>query len=49
MGKMRDPRTKNKPTSNTPSKPSTVKKELPPDVRRALDEVEREVKKEKQR
>lgn len=45
---MRDKRTKNKPTS-TPSKPTTVRKELPPDVKKALDEVEREVKKEKQR
>jgi len=47
MGKMRDPRTKNKPTSNTPSKPTTVRKEVPADVKKMLDEVERQVKKEK--
>ena len=45
---MRDNRTKNKPCPPPPpSKP--VRKELPPDVKKALDEVEREVKKEKQR
>jgi len=44
---MRDNRTKNKPAPQPPPKP--VRKELPPDVKRALDEVEREVKKEKQR
>lgn len=43
---MRDERTKNKPCPSTPSKP--VRKELPPDVKKALDEVERQVKKEKQ-
>lgn len=45
---MRDPRTKNKPSTTTPSKPSTVRKELHPDIKKALDEVESEVKKEKQ-
>jgi len=49
MGKMRDPRTKNKPTTTTPSKPTTVRKEVPTDVKKMLDEVERQVKKEKQR
>jgi len=46
---MRDPRTKNKPTTTTPSKPTTVRKEVPTDVKKMLDEVERQVKKEKQR
>ena len=45
---MRDPRTKNKPTSTTPSKPTTVRKEVPADVKKMLDEVEQQVKKEKQ-
>lgn len=44
---MRDPRTKNKPTQIT-SKPTTVRKEVPADVKKMLDEVERQVKKEKQ-
>lgn len=44
---MRDDRIKNKPCPSAPSKP--VRKELPPDIKKALDEVEREVKKEKQR
>jgi predicted DNA-binding transcriptional regulator len=45
---MRDERVKNKPCPST-SSPKPVRKELPPDVKKALDEVEREVKKEKQR
>ena len=48
MDKMRDPRTKNKPCPQTPSKPTTVRKEVPADVKKMLDEVERQVKKEKQ-
>lgn len=44
---MRDNRTKNKPAPIPATKP--VRKELPPDVKKALDEVERQVKKEKQR
>jgi len=47
---MRDPRTKNKPCPSTPTpKPAIVRKELHPDIKKALDEVERQVKKEKQR
>lgn len=48
MGEMRDNRTKNKPCPSTP-KPQPVRKELPPDVKKALDRVEEEVRKEKQR
>ena len=45
---MRDDRIKNRPVpSNTPTSP--VRKELPPDVKKALDEVEKEVKKEKKK
>ena len=46
---MRDDRTKSKPTSNTPSKPTTVRKEVPADVKKMLDDVEKQVRKEKQR
>lgn len=45
---MRDPRTKNKPCPQAPT-PKPVRKELPPDVKKMLDEVERQMKKEKQR
>ena len=45
---MRDPRTKNKPCPSTPT-PKPVRKELHPDIKKALEEVERQVKKEKQR
>ena len=45
---MRDNRTKNKPEPKVQPKPTHVK-QLPPDVKKALDDVEREVKKEKQR
>ena len=46
---MRDERTKNKHVTSSPPKTTTVRKELPADVKRALDKVEQEVKKEKQR
>ena len=45
---MRDARTKNKPEPKVQPKTTHVK-QLPPDIKKGLDEVEREVKKEKQR
>lgn len=42
---MRDDRTKNKPEPK-PSKPSNIK-ELPPDLKKALDRIEQEEKKKR--
>lgn len=48
MGQMRDDRIKNKPCPPNPQ-PKPVRKELSPDIKKALDIVEEEVRKEKKR
>lgn len=45
MDKMRDNRTKNKPEPKVPVKP--VRKELPADLKKALDKIEEEEKKKR--
>lgn len=46
MDEMREDRTKNKPEPKHISKPSHIK-ELPPDLKKALDKIEQEEKKKR--